>query len=192
MDMSEPIKTDKSYLRVGDFSDRELLERCKLEIVGLLNVRPEITVFGRKCHQHRNVGFFSDESVGYKYSNQLSKSKPLTPSLKLLLEIVNNEFKGNFNGILVNEYMDGKDTIGAHSDNENGLGTAGVIGISIGATRKFRIKNKKTKEKTDILMTDGMILQMGGDFQKEFTHEIPREAKVKESRVSFTFRYHLE
>lgn len=190
--MSELIKTEKSHLRVGDFSDRELLEKCKLEIVGLLNVRPEIKVFGKTCNQHRNVGFFSDESIGYKYSNQLSKSKPLTPALNKLIQIVNKEFKGNFNGILVNEYIDGKDTIGEHSDDEKGLGIAGVIGISIGATRKFRIRNKKTKEKTDILMTDGMILQMGGDFQKEFTHEIPREAKVKESRLSFTFRNHLE
>ena len=121
MVLSELIKTDKSYLRVGDFSDRELLEQCKLEIVGLLNIRPEIKVFGKTGHQHRNVGFFSDDSIGYKYSNQLSKSKPLTAALNKLIQIVNKEFNGNFNGILVNEYMDGKDTIGAHSDDEKGI-----------------------------------------------------------------------
>ena len=92
----------------------------------------------------------------------------------------------------MNEYVDGNDTIGEHSDDEKGLGESGVVGISMGATRKFRLRNKATKEKTDIFMTDGMILQMGGNFQKEFTHEIPREAKVKEKRVSFTFRYHEE
>lgn len=187
-----PIRTKDSYLKVGKFVDMELLMRCSEEIVGSLNERPEITVFGKKCNQPRNVGFFSDESVGYWYSRQLSKSKPLTPSLKLLLEIVNREFEGNFNGILVNEYLNGHDTIGEHSDDEKGLGESGVVGISMGATRKFRLRNKATKEKTDIFMTDGMILQMGGNFQKEFTHGIPREAKVKEKRVSFTFRYHEE
>ena len=32
---------------------------------------------------------------------------------------------------------------------------------------------------------------MGGEFQKEFTHEIPIERKVKNVRWSFTFRKHL-
>ena len=190
--ISYPIRTKDSYLKVGMFVDMDLMNKCLGEVIGSLNERPEITVFGKKCNQRRNVGFFSDDSIGYWYSRQLSKSKPLTPSLKLLLEIVNREFDGNFNGILVNEYLDGNDTIGEHSDDEKGLGDSGVVGISMGATRKFRLRNKATKEKTDIFMTDGMILQMGGNFQKEFTHGIPREAKVKEKRVSFTFRYHEE
>ena len=33
---------------------------------------------------------------------------------------------------------------------------------------------------------------MAGDFQKEFTHEIPIEKKVEGVRYSFTFRRHLE
>jgi len=31
---------------------------------------------------------------------------------------------------------------------------------------------------------------MGGDFQKEFLHEIPVQKKIKEPRFSFTFRKH--
>jgi len=33
---------------------------------------------------------------------------------------------------------------------------------------------------------------MGGNFQKEFTHEIPVEKKIKEVRYSLTFRKHYE
>lgn len=33
---------------------------------------------------------------------------------------------------------------------------------------------------------------MAGDFQKEFTHEIPMEKKKKNPRISFTFRRHLQ
>jgi len=32
---------------------------------------------------------------------------------------------------------------------------------------------------------------MSGNFQKEFTHEIPIEKRVKGERYSFTFRQHL-
>jgi len=35
------------------------------------------------------------------------------------------------------------------------------------------------------------MLQMGGRFQEEFTHEIPVEKKVKKERISFTFQNNL-
>ena len=67
------------------------------------------------------------------------------------------------------------------------------MAISSGSARKFRIRNKQTgKIVKDIIMDNLSVLQMGGDFQKEFTHEIPVEKKVKDGRVSFTFRYHRE
>lgn len=185
------INTDKSYLNISNFSNLELANRCYNDIITKLEIRPEISVFGRKCHQNRNVGFFSDTSVGYYYSKQLSKSIPLTLNLKLLINIINDRYKSNFNGILVNQYIDGNDYIGTHSDDESGIDSAGVVCLSMGACRKFRIRNKKTKKIVeDVVMKDGMLIHMGGDFQKEFTHEIPIEKKVKSSRVSFTFRNH--
>jgi len=35
------------------------------------------------------------------------------------------------------------------------------------------------------------IIQMSGWFQKEFTHEIPVEKKIKSARYSLTFRKHV-
>ena len=166
---------------------------CLNEAIPLLDIRPAIVVYNKECRQNRNVGFFSDESKGYKYSNKLAASKPLTPSLKILLEQVNKVTKSNFNGILINQYEDGSQSIGKHSDDESGIGKNGVVAISSGSARKFRIRCKKTgKIVKDIIMDNLSVLQMGGDFQKEFTHEIPVEKKVKEGRVSFTFRYHRE
>ena len=40
-------------------------------------------------------------------------------------------------------------------------------------------------------LESGNMVQMSGNFQKEFTHEIPVEKKIKEERISFTFRRHL-
>jgi alkylated DNA repair dioxygenase AlkB len=44
----------------------------------------------------------------------------------------------------------------------------------------------------DVPTNSGEMLIMGGDFQKEFTHEIPIEKKIKHPRISFTFRKHTE
>ncbi len=108
----------------------------------------------------------------------------------MLLEEVNRITGGEYNSILVNEYMNGLDTIGTHSDSEQGIDTnAGVTAISWGAVRKFRIRSKIDKSiVANIPTTPYSLMQMKGDFQVHFTHEIPIETKVLEPRVSFTFR----
>ena len=46
--------------------------------------------------------------------------------------------------------------------------------ISNGATRKIRIREKKTRKiVSDIPLTSGSIIQMKNNFQKDFLHEIP-------------------
>ncbi len=60
-------------------------------------------------------------------------------------------------------------------------------------SHQFRIRDKKTKKiHTDIPLTHLSVVHMSGDFQKEFTHEIPVEKKVREARISLTFRHHLK
>ena len=54
----------------------------------------------------------------------------------------NDIFKSNYNGILVNRYQDGTENIGAHSDDEKYLDQSGVVAISYGHQRKFRIRDK--------------------------------------------------
>ena len=138
------------------------------------------------------MGFFSNESEGYKYSKQLMASQALTPGLAELLADVNGITGGRFNGILVNEYMNGLDKIGAHSDDERGVDIiGGVVAISWGATRKFRIKSKSDKKiVATIPTTPYSLIRMSGRFQEDYTHEIPEEPKIKEKRISFTFRTH--
>lgn len=187
------IETEKSFLSISSFKKNEkLISRCVSEISSLLLERPEIIVFGKIVRQNRNVGFFSDESEGYKFSNKMMQSQPLTSNLKKLMEKINEKYNANFNGILINHYIDGNNVIGKHSDDETNLSDKGVVAISYGAERKFRIRNKITKKiVSDVPTEHCSILHMGGDFQKEFTHEIPAEKKIKEERYSFTFRQHL-
>ena len=183
-----------AFLAKGSFADKELLKNCIDYVKPLLEIRPEIIVYGKICKQNRNVGFFSNESIGYNYSRQLMKSQPLSEALAELIRIVNGMLGANFNGILVNEYPDGENYISAHSDSEIGLDSkVGVVSISYGAERKFRIRNKTDNSIVcDETTTHSGILVMGGvNFQKLYTHEIPVQKKIKASRISFTFRKHI-
>jgi len=190
--MQNLITTKKSFLNVyscEEYSD--IIQKCISEVKDELLVKPPIQLYGKTVYQQRNIGFFSNESIGYHYSNQLLKSKPLPIYTKELMEIINSRFGTKYNGILVNYYEDGNNYIGDHSDDEKNLDIGGVISISYGAVRKFRIRDKLTKKIImDIPTLSNSIIHMGGCFQSEFTHGIPIEKNIKDSRYSFTFRNH--
>ena len=87
------IKTNDSFLNIYSFPNKKLVEDCIKEASSKL-----------KYNMNRKVGFFSDTVDGmYSYGKlQISESQPLTPSLKLLLDIMNSYFKTDFNGIIIN------------------------------------------------------------------------------------------
>jgi alkylated DNA repair dioxygenase AlkB len=187
------IKTETSWLQSIPFEDTVLLDRCVDHVKTRLSVRPEIMIFGKLAHQQRDVGFFSDKSAGYKYSNRVIPAQPMTAELLDLLEFTNKEFGTSFNAILVNRYLNGTQYIGKHSDDESNLTNDGVVSLSYGTPRIFRIRDKKTGTiVVDVKTVHSEFLQMGGDFQKKFTHEIPIEKKINTPRMSFTFRKHLQ
>lgn len=171
----------------------EMISEVIDDIDTKLIVNPKIVVYGKPATQHRSIGFFSNDSIGYRYSGQMAKSQSLTPILKLVLDYVNQLLSSDYNAILVNRYSDGTDYIGAHSDDETCLDPVGVACISYGAGRKFRIRDKKSKKIVlDYTTKNDELILMSGNFQKNFTHEIPVEKKVRESRYSLTFRKHTQ
>jgi len=93
----------------------------------------------------------------------------------------------------VNKYVNGNDYIGAHSDSEIGVDDKGVVALSYGAERIFRIRSKKDKKIVhEEPTTNGSLMHMGGAFQKIYTHEIPVQKKIKNARISITFRKHVK
>ena len=157
--------------------------------------RPKIVVMGSEVSQPRDVAFFSDASTGYLYSNRIMEAQPLSDAMRELLQVLNAEYGVPFNGFLINCYRDGKDSVGAHGDKEDGLDTAaGVVILSWGVSRKFRLRHNKhgTPLIMDVPTKHGHALQMhGASFQKVLKHEIPKELKVYGERVSITARRHL-
>ncbi len=191
----EVIKTNNSSLLVHELDEPtyNLLVQSIEYVEARLVKNPTIRMWGKECHQHRSVGFFSNGKQGYNYSTTKTPPIELNEALEELLGSINRQFDSDFNGILINKYETGRDYIGKHSDDMRGVDSnAGVIALSFGTARIFRIRDKETGKKVkDVVSDSNTIIQMKGNFQNEFTHEVPVQAKVSEPRYSFTFRKHL-
>ena len=103
--------------------------------------------------------------------------------------MMNEQFETDFNGVLVNEYDNGNQFIEKHRDSKNHT-KVGVLIISYGATRTFRVFDSQNKI-TEIPLMHGQVLHMSGDFQKEFEHDLKKEPEVKNKRYSLSFHKYM-
>jgi alkylated DNA repair dioxygenase AlkB len=171
------IQTMSSFLKIYSFNNEELLNKCVNDIQNRL-----------MTNRFRKVGFFSDEFNGvYMHGKTIiAKSQNMTESLQTLLKMINERFETDYNGILVNEYKNGNNFIERHRDSKNHPEN-GVLIISYGATRTFNVYDNQINIIKEIPLIHGQVLHMGGDFQKEFFHELKKEPEVTEKRYSLSF-----
>jgi alkylated DNA repair dioxygenase AlkB len=203
------VEYERLYPHITNLTDRASLivyknfQNSSMEdFEGLpLQHNPQAVIYGRTVTMHRDIGFFSDVSSGYRFSGQIIRATNLTPLLRCMMDKVNiisskhTTNNSKFNSILVNLYHDNNDYIGAHSDDESTLVGDCVAALSFGETRRFIVTRKKGfnlgEQKVSIDVSNGDLLFMAGpEFQKRYTHEIPKESKVRGSRLSLTFRHH--
>ncbi len=130
----------------------------------------------------------------YAFSGANHDAGELPEVVKPLLDWANSLGYGEFNQCMINWYANGLHNIGAHRDNEGPLvPDSPVFSISLGQTRTLRVKCYSSKVKLlDLEMEDQTAVVMGGRFQKELTHEVPRHTGKKGSsmgpRINITFR----
>ena len=166
----------------------ELFEHC----IGLAwLIKPPFE--GTNYSANRNIGVYSDTAPGYhisKRSNTFVNARPLTEPLKLLLQQTNLFFDEDYNLIVVNEYLNNKDSIGPHFDDFSGIGKHGVVTISLGAERIFQITSQesKTVPPKSFNMPHGNVMVMSRVFQQIYNHSVPSSDIPSGKRISLTFR----
>lgn len=96
-----------------------------------------------------------------------------------------------FDYALCHLYQDGKDHIGPHRDKEGMTST--IASVSLGATRKFRMKkmSRKTGWDEEFELESGNMIVMKATCQHNYLHWIPEQKKITEPRINLTFRQNL-
>ena len=109
--------------------------------------------------------------------------------IKELMTEINEQDNLNFNSVLINEYRTGQDSISAHSDKEVVPPNNEVYGLSLGGTRTIHFISKTVKgERHKVDLHHGDLMIMSGDTQEFYTHEIRKQIRNQELRISLTFR----
>ncbi|PWN89040.1 hypothetical protein FA10DRAFT_286935 [Acaromyces ingoldii] len=149
--------------------------------------RPTLKVYGREFQQSRAIAAFSTKAgLKLKYSgHDVDMHAPFPPLLDEIAKKLRRDLGVGFNHAMLNRYESGDVHIGKHSDNvENKV----IVTVSLGAPRSWIMEEKETKERHRWTLANGSLLVMQGDVQRRYTHEIPKEKRIKDSRISITFR----
>lgn len=146
-------------------------------------------MYGRQVKQPRLTSWYGDESAEYTYSGIRNIPLPWTETLLEAKHLVESLLEVSFNGVLLNYYRDGQDSIGFHADDEPQLGKEPIVAsVSFGAERFITFRDRAGVEAdVNVLLRDRSLLVMIGDTQKNWYHGINKVKKC-DPRINLTFR----
>ncbi|WMN59173.1 alpha-ketoglutarate-dependent dioxygenase AlkB [Pseudoalteromonas xiamenensis] len=151
--------------------------------------QPSIRVYGKFHPIPRLQCYVADSGLNYQYSALNLRPEAWNEPLFAMRQRLETAFKQPFNAVLLNYYRNGLDCMGWHSDDEPELGdNPTIVSVSLGAARKFAIKDRETASQWQLYLEHGSALVMTGVSQQLYVHSLPKQRKVGEGRINLTFR----
>jgi len=148
-----------------------------------------LTLFGRSCPAPRLTDWCGDEGLTYRYSRTDHPCTGWREPFIGLRDRIRAALGWPFDFVLANRYRDGADSMGWHADAEAVLGRQPVIAsLSLGATRRFRLRHGATARTLDLDLAHGSLLVMFGNSQHEWRHCVPSTRRGVGERINLTFR----
>ncbi|MEO0974796.1 MAG: alpha-ketoglutarate-dependent dioxygenase AlkB [Pseudomonadota bacterium] len=161
----------------------------------------QVRVYGRTHRTPRLTAWVADAGVEYRYSGQSQVPSAWSATSREIRERVQRATGHEFNGVLLNLYRSGDDTVGWHSDDEAALGEAPVIAsVSLGEARRMRFRPRPgaghrppvatdDEPRRELLLEHGSLLLMEAGTQRGWQHCVPRCTRTLGARINLTFRF---
>lgn len=141
-------------------------------------------MFGRIVTAPRLVAWYGDPGLSYSYSGITHKTTGWPQVLAELCDGVKTAFSLRSNFVLLNRYRDGTDSMGWHTDDEPEL-SGPVASLSLGATRRFHIREGRNARTQRIDLEHGSLLLL----DRKITHALPKTKRKLGERINLTFRH---
>jgi len=137
----------------------------------------------------RLTAFVGDAGVVYRYSGVTHAGSGWPSYLCAVRRRIQDIAGAHFDGVLLNRYRDGNDSMGRHADAEAELGPNPLVAsLSLGAVRTFVLRHRTRREKRTLDLAHGSLLLMGGTLQHHWVHELPKTTQSVGERINLTFR----
>jgi alkylated DNA repair dioxygenase AlkB len=182
---------DACVYYIPDLIDDAISKRWYDDLFNLSTwYRPTLKVYGKSVLQSRQIAAYAnDPELVVKYSGatvELHNDYPTV--LSSIQELVEQKLGVHFDHVMLNRYDSGDVYIGLHADSlENRV----IATVTLGAERTFVMRHRTVKGDAGIRkwrLGNGSLFIMQGDTQRFWRHEIPKEPKIQEGRISLTFR----
>ncbi|MGB8700085.1 MAG: alpha-ketoglutarate-dependent dioxygenase AlkB [Thermosynechococcaceae cyanobacterium] len=147
--------------------------------------------FGKVIPLPRLESFYGDSTdMVYVYSGVVElRAQSWPPFLAALRDRLEAATGYSYQVAMGNLYRNGQDSMGYHADDEPTLGQRPAIAsVSLGATRKFRLKCKETGRSQGFVLSHGDLVLMLPGCQEGWVHGIPKTMKCRDVRINWTFR----
>lgn len=154
-----------------------------------------LQMFGRRLRSPRQVCWYGDVGVGYRYSGSDHQASGWLQPLEELRERLQEAACARFNFALLNRYDSNHDSMGWHADNEPELGHEPVIAsVSLGESRNLLVRPTKKipgerRQSSRLRLDHGSLLLMRGVSQSHYEHALPKTSQSCGVRINLTFRY---
>jgi len=130
----------------------------------------------------------------YKFSGRTLQPAGWTSEIEAIRDKIQARYGGRYNSVLFNRYVNDRDSVAWHSDDEPEMdSTHPIASISLGAPREFLVrliasKMAHKKAAQTYILTSGSLLLMPPGFQHTHEHCVPKSQTPCGSRVNLTFR----
>ena len=152
--------------------------------------QPQLQLYGRKVVLPRLVAWYGDAEASYRYSGLTHRPLPWTPLLAQIRARLVAAVGQPLNGLLLNYYRDGQDSMGWHSDDEAELGRNPLVAsLNLGGSRRFDLRRKgHSRIEYSLLLNHGSLLVMRGPTQHYWQHQVAKTRSPCAPRLNLTFR----
>ena len=140
-----------------------------------------IRMFGRAQTVPRQVAWYGDPGLAYRYSGLDHGACGWPEALVRLRRALSGSFVSGLNFVLLNRYRHGRDWMGWHRDDERAI-AGPVVSVSLGATRRLRLDAGAGTVAVDL--EHGSVLVFDGAVR----HALMRTRRPVEQRFNLTFR----
>lgn len=152
--------------------------------------QPRLTLYGREHLIPRLQCWMGDAQARYRYSGLLLVPVPWHEAVSVIRDQVTRLCGHSFNAVLINQYRDGSDRMGWHSDDEAELGAQPwIASYNLGATRAFTFRRRgQTRTTHTVELAHDQLLLMSPAVQHHWQHAVPVRKRVQDRRINLTFR----